>query len=461
MLDVNQQRVLATWVNKNSKRLNDRVAKARSQADFRAVLAEATEYFNQLRSERDTHGRALDETLQLLEKGPTSEQGDAWATTEIELQRDAEIRRQVIAEFDRHIGACEALIAWVQGQLAPDEVDAAAVASVSEVSAAPAAVSSPAVKGLPHPALNLKRMLVIAGSVLGIVVAVWLLLSLVRGPQSASGKPPAATAVQPAASQSGQALVQGASTPARTQATPLGVASASPAPIAVAAAAETARPTNAPARATETPTTRPAPTRTPSPAFTATSAAAATPAPTSTSTSTATRTLEPTSTAVPTTAVTTATTTPAPTREVTRPAVATATPLPPRPSPAPASPNPPVPLEPRQDETRRGNVTFVWQPGGPLPTGAAYEVVWWNAGEDPAAARGIAATTTETSLTANLDPLYTSAQLRSTDFYWTVIVVQTSPYVRLTQPAQSAAQHLNYASPSGGEQPAPPKPREP
>lgn len=101
---------------------------------------------------------------------------------------------------------------------------------------------------------------------------------------------------------------------------------------------------------------------------------------------------------------------------------------------------------------------FVWQPGGPLPPGAAYEVVWWNAGEDPNSARGIAATTTETSLTANLDPLYASAQLRSTNFYWTVIVVQTSPYVRLTQPAQSAQQRLNYAVSSGEP---PPKPKEP
>jgi len=93
-------------------------------------------------------------------------------------------------------------------------------------------------------------------------------------------------------------------------------------------------------------------------------------------------------------------------------------------------------------------VSFAWQPGGPLPPGAAYEVVWWNLGEDPAAARGIAATTTETSLTVDVDYLNSSAQLTNSDFYWTVIVVQTKPYVRLIQPAQSAPQRLSYSLPS-------------
>lgn len=470
MLDADQQRMLATWVNKNSKRLNDRVAKSRSQADFRAVLAEATEYFNQLHSERATHAQALDDALQSLERGPANEQGEAWAATEKELRRDAEIRQQVIAEFDRHITACEALIAWVQGQLASAVGDDVAVAS------------APTATGQLPSAPNLRRMLVIGAGVLGIILAVWLLFSLVRGPQSAAVKPPDATPARPATSQPAQALTPGASPAALSQATPLGAGNASPTPRVVAAAAETTQATRAPARPSKTPTARPSPTRTPAPSSTATSMTPATQAPTSTPTATrtpaptatrtpaptATRTLAPTSTAVPTTAVPTATAIPAtavsaatatraPARATTSPAAA-ATRLPPSPAPAPASPNVPVPLEPRADETRRGDVKFVWQAGGPLPSGAAYEVVWWNDGEDPATARGIAATTTETSLTANLDPLYASAQLRSTRFYWTVIVVQTSPYVRLTQPAQSALQRLNYASSSGESQPAPPKP---
>jgi hypothetical protein len=105
-------------------------------------------------------------------------------------------------------------------------------------------------------------------------------------------------------------------------------------------------------------------------------------------------------------------------------------------------------------------VKFGWQPVASLPPGAAYEVVWWNAGEDPASARGIAATTTGTSLTADLDALYFSGQFKGTDLYWAVIVVQTQPYVRLTQPAKSGPQLLIYQPPSGGSAgPPPPKPK--
>jgi len=461
MLDVNQQRMLATWVNKNSKRLNDRIAKSRSQADFRAVLVDATEYYNQLLSERDINARALDDTLQLLEEGPSSEQRDTWPATEAELRREVEIRQQIISEFDRHIGACEALIAWVQGQLTPVEMDAAAVplapavVPASAVTPAPAESSAPAVASAEAvasaPAVtrrslqvpNLRRLLVMAAGVLGIVLAVWLLFSLVRGPQSASGKPPAATAIRPAGNQSGQALTPGASTPSSGQATPLGVGSSSPTPILVAAAAETTQATSLPARASETAASRSTSTKTPTPAPTATQTRAPT------STPTASPTPEPSSTPTPT-----ATVTLAPTQEVTSPADA-AVPVPPRPSPTSISVSAPVPLEPSPGESRRGNVNFAWRPGSPLPPGAAYEVVWWNLGEDPAAARGIAATTTETSLTANVDFLQSTAQLTSSDFYWTVIVVQTTPYVRLIQPAQSAPQRLSYSSPS---QPPPPKP---
>ena len=442
MLDANQQQTLATWVNKNSKRLNDSVAKARSQSDFRTVLADATAYLNQLRSERDTHTRALDDTLQLLEQRPASQQqGETWARTEMELRRDVELRQQIIFEFDRHIIACEALIAWVQGQITPVQTDAATPTLV------PPATSQS------HPSSNLRRLLIIAAGILGVLLAVWLLLPLVRGSQSASEKPSATATVQAATSGSGQARTPGVVTPARQQATPSSASGSPATPIRVAAAAETAQATGVSPRVSENPTAQPAPTRTLSPVPTATLAPSATETPAATPTSSATKTPAATPTSTRTrepspTAVSTATATLAATPRVTTPVVSTATPVPRRPSPVPLSPSVPIPLEPRADETRRGDVTFVWQTGGPLPPGAAYEVVWWNSGEDPAGARGIAATTTETSLTANLDPLYSSAQLRSTDFYWTVIVVQTSPYVRLTQPAQSASRHLNYAAPS-------------
>jgi hypothetical protein len=103
---------------------------------------------------------------------------------------------------------------------------------------------------------------------------------------------------------------------------------------------------------------------------------------------------------------------------------------------------------------------FAWQPTGPLPADAAYEVVWWNAGEDPAAARGIAPPTTGTSLSANLDVLYQSGQLTSSSVYWTVLAVSQSPYKRLTQPGASNPRVFVVAAPSeGGGGPAPPKPK--
>jgi len=105
-------------------------------------------------------------------------------------------------------------------------------------------------------------------------------------------------------------------------------------------------------------------------------------------------------------------------------------------------------------------VAFTWQPSGPLPPGAGYEVVWWNAGEDPAAARGVAPPTTENTLTANLDVLYQSGQLTSSSVNWTVLVVTTEPYVRLTQPSASPSRVLTIAAPGGGgggAEPPPPK----
>ena len=94
-------------------------------------------------------------------------------------------------------------------------------------------------------------------------------------------------------------------------------------------------------------------------------------------------------------------------------------------------------------------MTFSWQPVGALPPGTAYEVVSWNAGEDPAAARGLAATTTQTQLSADLDALYNIGQLSSGNIYWTVLIVQRAPYSRLTQPAAGNARLLIYQPPAG------------
>ena len=119
-------------------------------------------------------------------------------------------------------------------------------------------------------------------------------------------------------------------------------------------------------------------------------------------------------------------------------------------------------MAPYPNASESGVVQFSWQPAGTLLPGTEYEVVWWNPGEDPATARGIAATTSGSSLSVNLQVLYSSGQMTSSKLYWTVLIVQVSPYMRLTQPASSNARMLVYqpsTGGSGGSPPAPPRPR--
>lgn len=116
--------------------------------------------------------------------------------------------------------------------------------------------------------------------------------------------------------------------------------------------------------------------------------------------------------------------------------------------------SPPELVQPQPRATVTGDVLFEWRPTGPLPVNSAYEVVWWNVGENPGVARGIAPPTLQTSLTTNLDVLYETNQFTSSDVYWTVLVVKTDPYVRVTQPAQSNIGLITYQPSS------PPKPRD-
>jgi hypothetical protein len=102
-----------------------------------------------------------------------------------------------------------------------------------------------------------------------------------------------------------------------------------------------------------------------------------------------------------------------------------------------------------------GVVTFAWLPTGLLPPGAKYEVVWWNIDEAPEAARGVAPPTTGTSLSADLAPLYNSGQLRNSQIFWSVIVVQEGPYVRLAGPGDAERGALFYNPPGGGSPPGP------
>ena len=135
-----------------------------------------------------------------------------------------------------------------------------------------------------------------------------------------------------------------------------------------------------------------------------------------------------------------------------------------RPSPTAAPVSAPALVAPAPGDVRGGEVTFSWQPTGLLPPGAAYEVVWWNKGEDPSAARGFAPPTTGSSLTTNLDVLYGTGLIHGPDLYWTVLVVNTSPYRRLTAPNATNAGLLVYGPAStgddgGGGAPPPPPPK--
>jgi pilus assembly protein CpaE len=193
----------------------------------------------------------------------------------------------------------------------------------------------------------------------------------------------------------------------------------------------------------------------------ATALAASTPEPTRTPTDTAEPTSTPTITMTPSPSPTVPTNTPVPSSTPTRRPRPTATRVVPTQTPTSAPAVAPSLVAPASDQAVRGEVTFLWQPAGPLPAGAGYEVVWWNVGEDPAAARGIAPPTTGTSLVANLDVLYQSGQLTSSRLYWTVLVVRTSPYQRLTQPGASTSRVIVIPASSGGGGggPSPPKPK--
>ncbi len=223
------------------------------------------------------------------------------------------------------------------------------------------------------------------------------------------------------------------------------VARVSPTAPAVEVLPDSVTPTAVPIAPTGTPESLPA-TATAAPTPTEMPVAIATP----TSTPAA-STLAPPATLAP--AVTTQATRPAaprtPVRTATlRPATTRATPV--------LALSAPALVEPPQNDSRDGVVVFRWQPTGPLPSGAAYEVVWWAVDEDPLTARGLAEPITDTALSINLDVLSSSGQFRRPELYWTVLIVQTTPYTRLTQPSQGGARLLFYTPPVV---PPPPPPR--
>ena len=260
---------------------------------------------------------------------------------------------------------------------------------------------------------------------------------------------------------------------------PMATATGSPVPVSlpISAAVTSALPVAVATRMTLTATARPsatvtaAPTRTTAPALpaaptqsaiaTPTRSATATPTQSATATAAPTRTTAPTRTAIPTwtvapanTATASRTIAPANTTAPARTAAPRATARPPtRPAATAIAPavfvSAPALREPARGQSVAGVVTFRWFPTGPLPPGASYEVVWWNSDEPAASARGIAAPTSGYALQADLDYLVRSGQLRGSRLLWTVLVVQTNPYVRLTTPGRSELGELLYSSPGG------------
>jgi len=187
---------------------------------------------------------------------------------------------------------------------------------------------------------------------------------------------------------------------------------------------------------TATPTRTVAPTSTATPTWTITPTRTATPSRTTapTRTATPTRTIAPTNTAAPS-----------------RTAVARATARPARPTSTAISRtifvSAPALHAPARGQSVSGIVTFRWFPTGPLPPGASYEVVWWNGDEPAASARGIAPPTSGYALEADVNALGRTGQLHGSRVLWTVLVVQTSPYARLTSPDRSEVGEIFYQPP--------------
>jgi hypothetical protein len=92
-------------------------------------------------------------------------------------------------------------------------------------------------------------------------------------------------------------------------------------------------------------------------------------------------------------------------------------------------------------------VVFQWQPAAPLPEGAFYEVVAWLPGQGPADARGLAAPTAKTSASVNLDVMSSSGARTASELTWTVVIVRTDPYQRLTDASAGEARRLIYGGP--------------
>jgi len=200
-------------------------------------------------------------------------------------------------------------------------------------------------------------------------------------------------------------------------------------------------PTDTPVAVTDTPIP---PTETSTPADTATSVLPATPTPSATGTSTSVPTKTPTVTRTPTNTATLFVTstpiqatntpvTPVPTETPTRrPIVTPPIPAPgttpsPTPSPIPSSSGGSVqPVSPADDATTNGQMTFEWTSTYALGANEAFELIFWESGQDPltqgsgVASGPLRGTSVKVDIGAN-------ASIRQTVYFWGVRLVRTSP----------------------------------
>jgi len=109
------------------------------------------------------------------------------------------------------------------------------------------------------------------------------------------------------------------------------------------------------------------------------------------------------------------------------------------PSPTPAVMPVSQLLEPDTGASASNAVTFRWSAAQPLAANQFYEIVMWPEGSNPAGALGIAAPVKETALLVHLESV---SSVTGGMYQWAVLVVTQNPYVRLTQPAGSAARRL-------------------
>ncbi len=99
-------------------------------------------------------------------------------------------------------------------------------------------------------------------------------------------------------------------------------------------------------------------------------------------------------------------------------------------------------LGPPPDFTASSSATFEWRSSGPLPDDVLYEVVVWREGSDPKEAKAAANALRDTRLDVDFAAV---PHVSSGAYHWTVILVRTNPYRRLTLPVDGPRIYISTA----------------